>query len=168
MEFGVGTRLRHLLDLLDGDIANVYADLGMPRFRPRYVPFVRAVAAHGASPIRDLARAVGVTHSAASQTLGQMAREGLITLEPGADARQRIVHLTEHARSLLPIMDAEWDATVAAGAELDAELPHPIGDIVEAAIAALRQRPFRERILAHADPAALRRSGTNALPTDMA
>ncbi|WP_371871428.1 hypothetical protein [Phytohabitans rumicis] len=44
--------------------------------------------------IRALAGAVGVTHSAASQTVAQMAKAGYVTLEPGTDARQRIVHLT--------------------------------------------------------------------------
>lgn len=157
MEYGLGTRLRHLLELLDGDIAKFYADLGMAEFRPRFVPFVRAIAADGPSPIRDLARAVGVTHSAASQTVSQMAKQGLVTLETGADARQRIVHLTPRARSLLPTLNAEWAATVAAGAEFDAELPLPLGELVEAAILALQRRPFRERIAAHADWAQLGR-----------
>lgn len=145
----MGTRLRHLLELLDGDIAKIYAELGMAEFRPRFVPFVRVLVADGPGPIRDLARAVGVTHSAASQTVNQMARQGLVTLRPGADARQRIVHLTGKARALLPLLDAEWEATEAAGAELDAELSMPLGTLVEQAIEALEARPFRERIAAH-------------------
>ena len=36
-----------------------------------------------------------MTHSAASQTAAQMARHGLLALERGADARQRIARLTE-------------------------------------------------------------------------
>jgi len=143
---GLGTRLRHVLDLLDGDVAQVYADLGLGDYRPRFSPVVRALAILGPSPIRDLARAIGVTHSAASQTVTQMTRAGLVTLEPGADARQRIVHLTGRARSLLPVIDAEWAATGAAAAGLDAELPVPLGEMLAAVLRAVQRRPMRDRI----------------------
>src|SRR5262249_36433404 len=65
----LGTRLRHLLELLEGDVAQVYADLGLAGFRSRYTPIVRILATAGPSAIRDLALAIGVTHSAASQTV---------------------------------------------------------------------------------------------------
>jgi DNA-binding MarR family transcriptional regulator len=143
---GLGTRLRHVLEVLDGDAAQVYADLGLADYRPRFSPVVRALVILGPSPIRDIARAIGVTHSAASQTVAQMTRSGLVRLEPGADARQRIVHLTERATSLLPVIDAEWTATGAAAAELDAELPVPLGDMLAAVLRAVERRPMRERI----------------------
>jgi DNA-binding MarR family transcriptional regulator len=142
----VGTLLRHVLELLDGDVAAVYTDAGVPDYRPRFSPPIRALVAAGPMPIRDLARAVGVTHSAASQTVAQMARAGLVELAPGADARQRIVTLTDRARALLPTIEAEWAATTAAMRELDAELPMPLADLLREVAAALRQRPFRERI----------------------
>jgi DNA-binding MarR family transcriptional regulator len=143
---GLGTRLRHVLDVLDGDVAQVYADLGLGDYRPRFSPVVRALDAIGPSPIRDLARAIGVTHSAASQTVAQMSRCGLVTLEPGADARQRIVSLTDRARSLRPVIDAEWAATGAAVAEMDAELTVPLGEMLAAILRAVERRPMRARI----------------------
>jgi DNA-binding MarR family transcriptional regulator len=154
---GLGTRLRHVLDLLDGDVARVYADLGLAGYRPRFSPVVRALVALGPSSIRDIARAIGVTHSAASQTVSQMSRNGLVALEPGEDARQRIVRLTDKARSLRPIIDAEWAATGAAVASLDAELPVPLAEMLAAILAAVERRPMRDRIAAAArelgDPA---------------
>jgi DNA-binding MarR family transcriptional regulator len=144
--FGLGTRLRHALELLDGDVAQVYADLGLADYRPRFSPVVRALTTLGPSSIRDLARAIGVTHSAASQTVTQMNRSGLVSLEPGADARQRTVHLTDRTRSLLPVINAEWTATGAAAAELDTELPAPLSEILTAILSAVRRRPMRERI----------------------
>lgn len=142
----LGTRLRHLLDLLDGDVAAVYEDLGLHGFRPRFTPVVRALAAAGPASIRDLARATGVTHSAASQTVAQMAKENLVRLTPGADARQRIVHLTAKAESLLPTLDAEWAATTAAATEFEAELSFPLSRLVTEALDALRRRPMHQRI----------------------
>jgi DNA-binding MarR family transcriptional regulator len=143
---GLGTQLRQVLDLMEADIAGVLADLGLDDYRPRFSVYLRAIVTVGPVPIRDLARAIRVTHSAASQTVAEMARRGLVELRPGADGRQRIVHLTAGARAILPAVEAEWDATSSAAAELDAELPFPLSDLVPAIAAALGRKPFRNRI----------------------
>jgi DNA-binding MarR family transcriptional regulator len=107
---------------------------------------VRALVALGPLSIRDLAGVVGVTHSAASQTAAQMARHGLLTLEAGTDARQRIARLTDRARALLPLIEAEWAATSAAAAELEAELPAALTDVLSRTERAVLSRPMRTRI----------------------
>jgi DNA-binding MarR family transcriptional regulator len=145
-EIGVGTLLRHLLELLDGEVAAVERELGLVDYRPRYSPVVRALVAGGPMPIREVARAVGVTHSAASQTVAQMARAGWVRLEPGPDARQRIVHLASRTQALLPVITAEWVATEAAMRELDAELPVPFAEFLMVTMQALERRPLRQRI----------------------
>jgi DNA-binding MarR family transcriptional regulator len=147
---GLGTLLRHVLDQMDDDIATVLADLGTPGFRPRFSPIIRALVTLGPVPIRDLARAIGVTHSAASQTVAEMSKRGFVTVRPGADARQRVVHLTAKARGLLPKIEAEWAATASAAAELDGELPFPLAVLVPAVAAALERRSFRQRIISSA------------------
>ena len=142
----LGTLLRHVLELLDGDVAAVHDRLGLTDYRPRYSPLVRALVTEGPLPIRDLAARVGVTHSAASQTIAGMRRAGLVTLTPGTDARHRIVTLTDRARTLLPAVEAEWAATTAAMRHLDTELPVPLADELYAVLTALRHRPLRDRI----------------------
>ena len=154
IEGALGTRLRHALELMDGDVARACADLGLVDYRPRYSPVLRVLVAGGPASIRELAEATGVTHSAASQTVAQLRRAGLVALAAGTDARQRIVRLTPKARRLLPAIEAEWAATSAAAAQLDAELPYPLSTLVEALHEALRRRPFRQRI---ADAAATAR-----------
>ena len=149
MEGAIGTRLRHVLELLDGDVAKVYLELGLPEYRPRFSPVVRTLVAEGPLSIRDLAQAVGVTHSAASQTVAQLNRAGFVSLEPGADARQRIVQLTDKARELLPTIEAEWKATTAAMDELDAELSAPLSVVLAEVVAAVERRSFRDRIADH-------------------
>lgn len=144
----LGTRLRFLFDQLDAGVAAVYTDLGLPGFRTRYNPLIRVLTQAGPQSIRDLAAAVGVTHSAVSQTVAHMAKDGLVALTPGRDARQRIVSLTPKAESLLPLLEAEWDATTAAAEEFDAELPFPLTLLIEAALEALERRPMHERIAA--------------------
>ncbi|HEU5332972.1 MAG TPA: MarR family transcriptional regulator [Actinocrinis sp.] len=144
----LGTRLRFLFDQLEAGVAAVYTDLGLPGFRTRYNPIVRVLTQAGPRSIRDLAAAIGVTHSAVSQTVAQMAKDDLVTLAPGQDARQRIVSLTPKAEELLPLLEAEWDATLAAAEEFDAELPFPLTRLVEAALEALDRRPMHDRIAA--------------------
>jgi hypothetical protein len=75
-----------------------------------------------------------------------MARAGLLTLEPGADARQRIASLTARTRQLLPLIEAEWAATDLAAAELEAELPAALTEILLLAERAVVSRPMRTRI----------------------
>ena len=55
----LGTRLRHLLELLDGDVAAVYADLGLTGFRPRFTPVLIALDRLGPASIRTWPRRPG-------------------------------------------------------------------------------------------------------------
>ncbi|SOD61746.1 DNA-binding transcriptional regulator, MarR family [Streptomyces zhaozhouensis] len=143
---GIGTRLRHLLDLLEADLASVYPRLGLDDYRPRYSPVIRALVAHGPSTIGELAEAMRVTHSAASQTVAQLTRRGLVELSVGRDARQRVVRLTERGRELLPVLDTEWEVAEAAMADLDAELSVPLSRLLTELERALERRPYRERV----------------------
>jgi DNA-binding MarR family transcriptional regulator len=142
----LGTRLSRLLDELDTAITQVYADLGLPGFRPRFTPVVLAVAAAPNCSIGDIATTTGVTHSAASQTVAKMARAGLLTTSPGTDARTRAVSLTASARKLLPTLTAEYAATAAAASALDAELSMPLSTLLDEVFDALERRPMRDRI----------------------
>jgi DNA-binding MarR family transcriptional regulator len=142
----LGTRLRHLLDRLDAAVGQIYADLGLPGFRPRFTPIIRVLAASGPSSIRELAGAIGVTHSAASQTVAQLVKEDLVARVPGKDGRQRIVRLTPKAERLLPVLEAEWEATAAAATALEAELPFPLSRLVDETFAALDRRSMHQRI----------------------
>ena len=81
-----------------------------------------------------------------------MAREGYVELQPGQDARQRIVHLTPAARLVLHRLEAEWAATTAAASELEDELPFSLSELLAATTAALERRSFRERIASHMTP----------------
>lgn len=143
---GLGTRLRVLLEAMDADVGLALADLGLRDYRTRYSGVVRLIDADGPSSIRHIAERMGVTHSAMSQTVAEMERRGLLELRPGADARQRLVRLTAKTRKLLPAINAEWEATDAASAALDAELPYPLSTLIDDLAAALDRRSFRVRI----------------------
>lgn len=141
--------LRLLLTDMDDDIARLYAERGIGGVRPRFSMALIRLHHRGPLTIRDLAAEVEVTHSAMSQTITAMRREGLVESTPGADARTRTVTLTAQGRALVPFLEDEWRATEAAYAALEAELPYALTQVVRDMAAALRQQSFHERILEH-------------------
>ena len=145
--------LHALLRRLDDEIATVYTDRGVEGVRPRFVyPLIR-LAHTGPLTIRDLAASLGRTHSAMSQTVTAMRREGLVETAPGEDARTRRVALTERARELVPLLEAEWRATEESVAEIDDELPHALSAVVAELERVLERRSLRERLAARLDAA---------------
>ncbi len=141
----LGTLVRHLIELLDGDLEAVYASSGLA-WRPRYTPVLRVLMRLGPASIKVLAQEIGITHSAASQTVAQMVGQRLVVLKAGTDARERIVALTPKAKRMIPALQRQWAATNAAAAQLDAELSVPLSAVLAEAIAALNRRPFATRI----------------------
>ena len=142
----IGTLLRRLIEELDGAVARSYEAAGLD-YRPRYTPIVRALVRNGPLTIRSLSERSSVTHSAASQTVSQMAECGLISLQPGADARERLVTLTPAAEAMLPTLEACWTATEAAARTLDADLGQSLEAILTQLLAALERSPFLDRII---------------------
>lgn len=141
----LGTLLRSLIDLLDGEVETAYAAAGLA-WRPRYTPVLRALMRSGPTSIKSIAAEIGVSHSATSQTVSQMARQGLVAVTPGADARERIIVLTPRTETMIPALERQQAATNAAAAELDAELSAPLTEVLGEAIVALRRRRFGVRI----------------------
>jgi len=141
----LGTLLRHLIDLLDGAVEQQYVLSGLA-YRPRYTPVVRTLDKLGPASIRAIAQHAGLTHSAVSQTVAQMARQGLVRKRPGSDAREQIIALTPAARAMLPALQRHWTKTNAAAHALDDELTMPLSDLLVEAIAALDRSSFARRI----------------------
>jgi DNA-binding MarR family transcriptional regulator len=102
--------------------------------------------ARGPMTIRELASSVQKTHSATSQKVAAMRAAGLVRTTPGADARTRKITLTAKARRIIGQLAAEWRATEAALADLEDEIPYPVGRVVTDIEAALRRKSFHDRI----------------------
>ncbi|MYM36828.1 MarR family transcriptional regulator [Duganella sp. FT94W] len=146
MRQGLGTQLRHLIDLLDGAVAAAYEEAGID-YRPRYTPVMRALEGGQPHTITQIAEAAGITQPAATQTVALMMKEGLLDASPGErDARQKVIRLSAQGQALLPQLRVCWQATRAAADSLDADLPHALSDTLAAAIAALQTKPFGARI----------------------
>ncbi|ANS79450.1 transcriptional regulator, MarR family [Serinicoccus hydrothermalis] len=150
------SHFKQLFDVLadmDAAITEVYRARGEGEVRARFIlPLVR-LAHLGPMTITELARELERTHSALSQTVAQMRQAGLVGSEPGEDGRTRVITLTEHGRALVPLAEAEWRATEAAIAELDAEIPYAATQVAADLASALGRRSFAERLADRLDDA---------------
>jgi DNA-binding MarR family transcriptional regulator len=146
MKPGLGTQLRHLIELLDGAVGAAYGEAGL-NFRPRYTPVMRALEVSEPLTLGELAAHAGITQPAATQTVALMLKEGLVVTQPGTeDARRKMVRLSEKGRALLPELRLCWQATKAAADSLDAQMPYPLSQALDEAIRALDDKPFGVRI----------------------
>ncbi|CRX67512.1 MarR family transcriptional regulator [Stenotrophomonas sp. BSUC-16] len=141
----LGTLLRALLDQLDPAVEQAYRDLQLD-YRPRYTPVLRTLMAQGPCRIKDLASACGLSHSALSQTVAAMVRDGWLHASSGDDGRERILQLSPRAQRAMPALQAQWQATAVAARSLDADLGQPLEQVLRDALAALAQRPFAQRL----------------------
>ncbi len=146
MKPGLGTQLRHLIELLDGAVEQAYVDAGLD-YRPRYTPVMRVLAERPSATIGELATLGKITQPAATQTVALMVKKGLLTVAAcGEDGRQRVVRLSAAGEALVPQLRACWQATKSAADGLDAELAFPLSACLEQATAALEKRSFGARI----------------------
>lgn len=146
MKQGLGTQMRHLVELLDGAVEQSYVEAGLA-YRPRYTPVMRALLASAPSSIGEIAAHAGITQPAATQTVALMIKEGLLVASVGKqDGRQKMISLSDAGRAMLPRLQQCWQATAAAADSLDAQLPYPLSETLANAIEALKTESFSERI----------------------
>jgi DNA-binding MarR family transcriptional regulator len=138
--------LRLLQAAMDADIARIYAEARIDGLKPSFVMELLRLHARGPMTITELAGSVQLTHSAVSQKVAAMRAAGLIRTTTGADARSKKVTLTARARRIAGRLAAEWRATEAAVAEIEAEIPYPLSRVVTDSEEALRRKNFHDRI----------------------
>jgi DNA-binding MarR family transcriptional regulator len=132
---------------MDAEIARVYAESGIVGLKPSWVMELLRLYARGAMTITELAESVQRTHSAISQKVEAMRAAGLVTTARGTDARSKMVALTPKARRIAGKLAAEWRATEATIAEIEAEVPYPLSRAVTDIEEALARKSFHDRIV---------------------
>lgn len=139
-------RLFALIKQMDQEIEELYVRRGVDGIRSRFVmPLIR-LAHEEPLTVSQLAHSLESTHSATSQTVTAMKKQGFLTSSPGSDARTQVLTLTDHARELIPLLEAEWRATNAVVADLDDELKGAVTALSENLSAALSQRSMSARL----------------------
>jgi len=138
--------LRLLQAAMDADIARIYAEAQIDGLRPSSVLELLRLHASGPMTITELAESVQLTHSAVSQKVAAMRAAGWVATTTGADARSKKVALTAKATRIVGRLAAEWRATEAAIAEIEAEIPYPLSRAVTDIEQALQRKSFHDRI----------------------
>jgi len=138
--------LRQLQAAMDADIARVYAEAQVRGLKPSFVMELLRLHARGPMTITELARSVQRTHSAVSQKVAAMRAAGWVRTTAGTDARSKKVALTARASRIAGQLAAEWRATEAAIAEIEAEIPYPLSQVVTDIEQALHRKSFHDRI----------------------
>jgi DNA-binding MarR family transcriptional regulator len=137
---------RLLLAAMDDDIARLYAEARVDGLKPSWVMELIRLHARGPMTITELAESVERTHSAMSQKVAAMRAAGLVRTAAGRDARSKRVALTARAARIVGRLEAEWRATEAAIADIEAEIPYPLSRAVADIEATLARRSFHDRI----------------------
>jgi DNA-binding MarR family transcriptional regulator len=138
--------LRLLQDAMDADIGRIYTEARIDGLKPSFVMELIRLHVRGPMTITELADSVQRTHSAISQKVAAMRTVGLVETTAGADARSKRVTLTAKTTAIMDRLMAEWRATEAAVAELDAEIPYPLEQVIRDLAEALRRKSFHDRI----------------------
>ncbi|MEU8473180.1 MarR family transcriptional regulator [Streptomyces sp. NPDC029006] len=138
--------LRLLQASMDADIARIYSEQQIDGLKPSFVMELLRLHACGPMTIAELAESVQRTHSALSQKVAAMRRAGWVRTVVGDDARTRKVTLTDEARRIVGRLAAEWRATEAALADLEAEIPYPLSQVVTDIERALERKSLHDRI----------------------
>jgi DNA-binding MarR family transcriptional regulator len=131
---------------MDADIGRIYAEARIDGLKPSFVMELLRLHTHGPMTITELAESVGRTHSALSQKVAAMRSAGWVQTIAGHDGRSKRVTLTDKARGVVGRLATEWRATEAALAELEAEIPYPLSQVVSDIERALGRKSFRDRI----------------------
>jgi DNA-binding MarR family transcriptional regulator len=147
--------LRLLQQAMDADIARIYAEAQIEGLKTNWVMELLRLHHSGPMTITELAESVERTHSAMSQKVAAMRKAGWVRTSQGTDARSKKITLTTKATRIISQLAAEWRATEAASAELEAELPYPLSRVVTDMETALQRKSFHDRIAEKlkADPA---------------
>lgn len=138
--------LRLLQASLDAGIARIYDEQQIDGLKPSFIMELLRLHACGPMTIAELAESVQLTHSAVSQKVAAMRKADWVQTVVGDDARTRKVTLTDKARRVVPRLAAEWRATEAALADLEAEIPYPLSQVVTDIERALKRKGFQDRI----------------------
>jgi len=131
---------------MDADIARIYSERRIDGLKPSFVMELLRLHACGPMTITELAQSVGRTHSALSQKVAAMRAAGWVQTVAGDDARSKKVTLTDNARGIVGRLAAEWRATEAAVADIEAEIPYPLTRVVTDIEQALERKSFHDRI----------------------
>ena len=145
-DLALATRLRRLADRLQHDVSEVYVEHEVA-VRARWFPLLAALARSAPRSISELARDLGLTHTAIKQIAAEIGRSGLVVSgRHPKDARQRLHRLSREGERAVGRLAPLWSQIRAATAELAAESGHDVIGVIAAVEARLDERSMVDRL----------------------
>lgn len=145
-ELALATRLHRLADRLQQDVSTVYEEhkLGV---RARWFPLLVALDRRAPRSISDLARDLGLTHTAINQIATEMGRRRLLSSSNHpTDRRQRLLSLSPTGRRTVRELQPIWAEVLAATQGLLRESGHDMLSVIAAVEARLDHRSMAKRV----------------------
>lgn len=144
-EAAIGARLRRLSERIDREANAIYQQQGIA-FEQRWYGTLSLLDARGPLSVVEIARLLGITHVAVSQTRRSLMEAGLVAASSDAkDGRRRTLSLTKDGAAFVARLWPLWDALNLAGEALNREA----GDIaagLDRLEAALDRQPLAVRV----------------------
>jgi ribosomal protein S18 acetylase RimI-like enzyme len=145
-ELALATRLHRLADRLQHDVSTIYEERNVG-VRARWFPLLQALSRSAPRSISDLARELGLTHTAINQIAAEMSRRHLLvsTSHP-RDRRQRLLRLSPAGTRTVRALEPIWDEVLVATRELVRESGHDLLAAIIAVEARLDDTSMAERV----------------------
>ncbi len=144
LEIGIGTRCRRIYERLSGEMDAIYKDENV-NMSVREFPIVYCVLHRGPLTIADIQKLSGLSHSAVSQTVKKLVSKNILSLNPGEDARSKIVQFSDEGKRLIeklkPIWELSTQVMVGVIRECDTNILEAFGDFERV----LDQQSFTQR-----------------------
>ncbi len=107
-ELALGTRLKLLSETLYNQVDTIYRSCNIP-FQARWFPIVYLLYQKQSMSVTEVAKELGVTHSAISQLTNKIIKKGIIEHKPDpADERRRLLSLSKAGLELCQQMQPVW------------------------------------------------------------
>lgn len=143
----LGTRFKRIGDRLQADVQQLIDAEGMAVQTGQY-PLLAALDEIGPMTVGDLAAALGVSQPGVTRSVGQLAKQGVVTVRRGSrDQRKRSVELTAKGRML--VADGRqtiWPLIEAHLADICADTDGPLLDQLDALETRLQEKSLYTRV----------------------
>ncbi len=107
-ELALGTRFKLLSETLYNQVDTIYHACNIP-FQARWFPIIYLLTKNHQMSITEIAKELGVTHSAISQLTNKIIKNGVIKHKPDPkDERRRLLSLSKKGRDLCQQMQPVW------------------------------------------------------------
>jgi DNA-binding MarR family transcriptional regulator/predicted GNAT family N-acyltransferase len=117
-ELALASRLKRLGDRLMADMAEIYREVNT-EFHPRWFTVFMVLNRQDGLTLTEIARELGISHTAVNKTVTNLVRHGLVTKEKDlTDARRLKVFLTDKGRRTRQDLDNLWLGVKRANADL--------------------------------------------------